>query len=744
MKTILSSMVEFGLSVGDGIIVDGKLHRCHSNAKDKRNKDGWYIANEHEGHYYATYGCWIRGIKSKSTTRSGEGANIAWKHLEEKRLAADIERLKKAKEVSENYIRVHTQPAESDHAYLISKGVGVYGRIRTCNNALIVPVFNSNGETTSYQIIAQNGRKRFLYNGVVAGGCFPIPGDDSLICICEGYATGASVHEATGYKVLVAFNSGNLMSITAQALKMYPGKEFLVCADNDHGTFIKRGFNPGIKAAKDIQNKLGVNFVYPAGIDGTDFNDMASESGLDAVREAIISRHTIECLDRDTCILVDDTLAIPPDLELGGLIGQGLEALEGDILQYSLPLVLTVISRAIAGKITINDVYPNIFNIKVGGTSTGKTSTDKKFTQCLDIQDFISMNDVASGPGIWRAVSDNPRGMGLFDEVSSLFMRNNNKGGVDIIAEGKSHALMDLYSRSGQSFKKAFGDAKNAIQIDYPCVSIIGNATPTIFEAIQLRDFETGLMQRFDFWMYGGKINKKPLNIGSSYKEKTKAWIRDLNELMNVKPAETLATLINERIDLDATSKAYSKIEEYSDYIVDEANKAKSDGEVGFISRRFDLSLKYALIHHASMHGYRPSVYGCGGVDGGCTGSSGGVGNGGADRIYNPVDINSVNWGIAIAEMLCNWKISKLEDKVVSGEFHKDCELFKAAIFAATKNNRSPTFKYLASRKSALKNWQPKYAENVIHVLKKRSEIIIKETGKSTLYYLPKHVEYDE
>jgi hypothetical protein len=171
-----------------------------------------------------------------------------------------------------------------------------------------------------------------------------------------------------------------------------------------------------------------------------------------------------------------------------------------------LPLVLNVISRAIAGKVSINGVHPNIFSVKVGGTSTGKTSCDNKFMTCLNIPDFISMNDAASGPGIWRAVSLNPRGMGLFDEITGIFLRNNAKGGMDLIAEGKILALMDLYSRSGQSFKKVFGDVKNAIEINFPCVSILGNATPNIFDSIKLKDFESGLMQRFDFWMYDGKI----------------------------------------------------------------------------------------------------------------------------------------------------------------------------------------------------------------------------------------------
>ena len=571
-------------------------------------------------------------------------------------------------------------------------------------------------------MIPPNGKKkRFIEGGVVKGGCFPIPGDDqATICICEGYATGATIREATRLKVLVAFSAGNLENIAREAIKKFPDREILICADNDHVTAANKGINPGIDVAKKIKDKYGLNYVYPVGITGTDFNDMAAEIGLDAVKQAILSRYTIECMEPADCYTINDSLEIPSGINLPGLIGQGLEALEGDILQYSLPLVLTVISRAIAGKISLNRVHPNVFNIKVGSTSTGKTSTDKKFLGCLDIPNFISMHDAASGPGIWRAVSDNPQGMGFFDEVSSLFIRHV-RGGVDMIAEGKINTLLDLYSRSGEDFTKVFGDSKNKIHIQNPCVSIIGNATPTIFEAIQLKDFETGLMQRFDFWVYDGEIKEKSLLIGSNYYKKTKDFISKLHLIMDAKPdiygaPESLASLIKGCVDLSATDEAIERIKVFSKGITKDANNTDSEGERGFISRRFDLGLKYALIHHAAVKGDK--------------------------KLYDKVDLESVDWGIKVAEMISGWKLSKLSSKVVSGDFHRDCEAFKEAVKSSIKANRNATFSYMASRRPLLKDWDIKYSEKIITVLTKRGEIIKKE-GKNgaTLYLLPKKWE---
>lgn len=709
MNHIISTLQSFGLSV-DAPIVDGSIHRCHSNAKRKKNTDGWYGVRERDGHFFCNYGCWIRNEKGKVSTLNGSGVAVApgiWKELEEQRKLAETIRAKEAVDRAEKLIS-KAHPAET-HPYLITKHINPHGVLRI-GDSLVIPLYNESGQVSSCQIISKSGDKKFLAGGIVGGCCYPIQGNDAVICICEGFATGASIRQATGYKVLVALNAGNLGKVARAAIKKFPGARIVICADNDY----KKEPNAGLETGKKVADDLGLDCVWPTGIQGSDFNDMAVEQGLEAVAQEIRQRETIECLTTDDCIGVDDSLQIPDGAVPGGLISQGLEALEGDILQYSLPLVLTVISRAIAGKISLNGIYPNVFNIKVGGTSTGKTATDRKFLRCLDIEEFISVNDIASGAGLWRAISENPQGMGFFDEVTSLFQRNNSKGGVDMVAESKSTALLDVFSRSGETFRKGFGDSKNSLEIHNPCFSLVGNATPTIFEAIQLKDFETGLMQRFDFWVYDGEIKKKPLLINSNYYQKTKDFIKELRAIMLAEqPDRGLAALIKGCVDLEADQAAISCLEEYSEYITAEANKADSNGQTGFISRRFDLCLKYALIHHAARAG--------------------------AAGLFQPVDRVDIEYGILIAEMLGGWKSHVLCNKVVSGDFHRDCEIFKAAIRASVKvGYAKPTFKQLATRRKQLKNWTPKYSDNIIQVLRKRGEIITKEGPRSTQYFLPK------
>ena len=189
---------------------------------------------------------------------------------------------------------------------------------------------------------------------------------------------------------------------------------------------------------------------------------------------------------------------------------------------------------------------------------------------------------------------------------------------------------------------------------------------------------------------------------------------------MNEHPIrKTLADQLKECVALQATKAAMILIKEYSAYTIEEGNKAEGDGMKGFVSRRFDLAFKYALIHHASVL---------------CE----------PKHLFAPITAKDFEYGILIAEMLAGWKIHVLAGKVVSGDFHRDCEVFKDAILSALKNGRkSPSFSVLAARRPQLKNWPPKHSEAVINVLKKRGEIITKEIKATTRYYLPKDVNND-
>lgn len=104
-------------------------------------------------------------------------------------------------------------PAKDDHPYLLRKGIKAHGA-KLYNGALVIPMREGTA-LHSLQFIGDDGTKRFLTDGRIKGCYFSIGStkDKAAICIAEGFATGATIHEATGYPVAVAFNAGNLESV---------------------------------------------------------------------------------------------------------------------------------------------------------------------------------------------------------------------------------------------------------------------------------------------------------------------------------------------------------------------------------------------------------------------------------------------------------------------------------------------------------------------------------------------------
>ncbi|RDS80903.1 hypothetical protein DWU98_12930 [Dyella monticola] len=197
------------------------------------------------------------------------------------RVAREQEEKKRHAETAQNARMAweSAQPANK-HPYLQRKGVLSYG-LRVAHaegngireGELLIPMHSGCGELVSLQRITQNGDKLFLRGGQKQGTYFRIDGD-GLAWLLEGYATGASVHAATGAAVIVAFDAGNLKHVAATLQGQLRG----VAADNDQS-------ETGRKAAE----ATGLSWAMPPTV-GQDWNDYANEHGLDAVRQLLIEK----------------------------------------------------------------------------------------------------------------------------------------------------------------------------------------------------------------------------------------------------------------------------------------------------------------------------------------------------------------------------------------------------------------------------------------------------------------------
>ena len=168
----------------------------------------------------------------------------------------------------------------------MQKGIKPHGT-KANVGSLVVPM-RKGGELRSLQFIRDNGEKRFLSDGEVTGCYCAIGKPNGALCVCEGFATGASIHEATGHAVAVAFNAGNLLAVARELRVKFPELPLILCADDDYRTEANPGLAKATEAARAVGGKLAIpdfGSDRPAGM--TDFNDLAQLRGAEAVRQAI-------------------------------------------------------------------------------------------------------------------------------------------------------------------------------------------------------------------------------------------------------------------------------------------------------------------------------------------------------------------------------------------------------------------------------------------------------------------------
>ena len=146
-------------------------------------------------------------------------------------------------------------PAPADHPYLAKKGVHAHGTRVEPDGFLIVPMRDTNGKLWNIERInpANFKDKKGLLGGRRTGLYYSIGKPKSVLIVCEGFATGASIHEATGDAVAVAFNAGNLREVAQALHSKYPKLRLILASDDDAFT----DGNPGITKATEAARAVG-------------------------------------------------------------------------------------------------------------------------------------------------------------------------------------------------------------------------------------------------------------------------------------------------------------------------------------------------------------------------------------------------------------------------------------------------------------------------------------------------------
>lgn len=306
LSKLIDSMDDAGLlpSNPSSIVPDDKLSSYHIAGDRPGAKKGFYrLAVDPQGDFaYGYFGdyrigephAWHARTARRLSREEREGID---RRMEEARQRAAQEEIRRHGEMAQEArdFLLFLDPAPFNHPYLIRKKIHAYGAL-VSGQDLIIPMQDA-AQVWSYQSIAPDGQKLYFGGqpGARARGLwFKIPGD-TTICVCEGFATGASIHAATGHTVYVTFSAGNMVACAREIRLIHPASTIIFCADNDHYKRDKNGviIQTGVKKAIEAANLVGGYVTYPktedllGGEDRTDFNDLHELCGLQAVADRI-------------------------------------------------------------------------------------------------------------------------------------------------------------------------------------------------------------------------------------------------------------------------------------------------------------------------------------------------------------------------------------------------------------------------------------------------------------------------
>ena len=220
----------------------------------------------------------ILGLSEESTFTDEDRERLRFEAEDRKKKQLEIERKRQeqiARKAEGMFRNVHQGDAS---LYLADKQVDKDPKVKIDwhGNLLIPAIDFMDGKIWNLQTIEPDGTKYFIKGdtndagewqtgggrmgglGFMIGEVQPDLYDSHVICIAEGYATGMSIHMATGHPVAISFVANNLPKVGAVLRQKYPNAVFVYCADDDSAKQ-----DTGLKYAQEAQAITGGIIVLP-------------------------------------------------------------------------------------------------------------------------------------------------------------------------------------------------------------------------------------------------------------------------------------------------------------------------------------------------------------------------------------------------------------------------------------------------------------------------------------------------
>ena len=249
---------------GYGLLLNGfdvdtaRPRRCLVEGDKSREKRGWYWLSsfmvDGESLIIGAYGIYSGNDSGKQTIKlpKDKRDRLTPEQIEAQKVRqrdaqkrADTERQHEADRAADRANSVWKK-CQTDGAseYLTRKQIGAHGVRFSDTGAVIVPMMDAKDSLRGLQFILPRGHERraktgrdkeFWPAGLAMQGTFYLIGGipRELLLIAEGYATAATLHEATGLPVAVVWSANNILPACQALKKKFKRARQLICADDD-------------------------------------------------------------------------------------------------------------------------------------------------------------------------------------------------------------------------------------------------------------------------------------------------------------------------------------------------------------------------------------------------------------------------------------------------------------------------------------------------------------------------------
>lgn len=539
--------------------------------------------------------------------------------------AQEAEQHQQAAEAAELLLKA-AAPAPADHPYLVTKGIKPHG-LRFDGVNLLVPMRDTAGDLYSLQRIAPDGDKRFQPSGQVKGCYFSIgklTKADGVLIVAEGFATGASIHEATGQAVAVAFNAGNLLPVAEALRNKYPALRIIVAADDDVNTPGNPGVTKATEAARAVGGLLAVpDFGANRPDKATDFNDLHQKVGAAAVLACIevaamvSTGSTFPALEDDGSKVAEGepdphrNAPRPHDGCLYGLVGEVARAAcaaNKEVNPHAAGLAFMTVLAAGLGRgcyLAIGDDWhhPRLFALHVGRSGRGRKGTSTKLATRI----ARAMDERHPDVSFQRHSGGLSSREGLVMKIHDGF--KDGKNDVEPIHDKRLWILESEFAntlhqtaREGNTLSAALRDAWDGTSIkpatktapvyaSKPHINLFGHITPAeLLDMMKARELSNGFANRFMMiWAEQGELDPFP-----SYtpKETIEVLADRLADVLRFAQADRYVDLDHTRLQLDTeAARRYAVL-----YRGEFQNRSGGEMVAGLLVRRAPYLLRLSML----------------------------------------------------------------------------------------------------------------------------------------------------